>query len=260
MNQTFDINRTIALLKLNLNLNKKAISLAIAGFFAFVFITSFFVANNVPAALNQMHIIFYFILLLGGTALIAGRSFWHINSTEKSIAHLSLPASTFEKYFVPWLLSGIIWAIASITVYIFYAMMINGLWSGVMGFEYVAFNPFDFGNIENHQNEIYYAYFTVHSAFFLGATAFQKHAIAKTLLAGFVINSVFTFVNLIVLMIIFGGFTDFNVTIDNPENWQDNFRMFFEDILPRLVKYSFVYILPVIFYIAAFFKLKEREG
>ncbi|SEH05225.1 hypothetical protein [Candidatus Venteria ishoeyi] len=259
MNQIFDINRTLSLFKLNLSLNKKAILLAIAGFFGFVFITSFFVANNAPALLNNMHTIFYFILLYGGVALIAGQSYSHINSTEKSIAHLSLPASTFEKYIVPWLLSGIIWAIVAIGSYMLYSMLINGLWSGVMGFSYDAFNPFSLRMGPESANQVYLPYFLMHSVFFLGATAFQKHAIPKTLLTGFVVQSLFTFLNLIFIMILFGGFGDFNVNINHPENWNPDFNYFFLDFLPRFIKTTFVYVVPVIFYVAAFFKLKERE-
>lgn len=259
MNQTFDINRTLALLKLNLSLNKKAILFAIAGFFGFVFITSFFVANNAPSLLNNMHLIFYFILIYGGAALIAGRSFWHLNSTEKSIAHLSLPASTFEKYFIPWLLSGIVWILAAIGSYILYAMLINGLWSGVMGFPYETFKPFTLQIGPQSINEGYLPFFLVHSTFFLGAAAFQKHAIPKTLLAGFIINSLFTFLNLIFIMILFGGFGDFNLNLNSPDSWAPDFQYFFTDFLPRFVKTAFVYVIPVIFYIAAFFKIKERE-
>ncbi|MCF8370571.1 MAG: hypothetical protein K9H64_03040 [Bacteroidales bacterium] len=259
MNQIFDINRTTALLKLNLSLNKKAILLAVAGFFGFVFITSFFVANNAPSLLNKMHLIFYFILIYGGTALIAGRSFWHLNSTEKSIAHLSLPASTFEKYFIPWLLSGIVWIFAAIGSYMLYSMIINGLWSGVMGFSYEAFNPFNIHMGPQSLNEAYMPYFLVHSIFFLGAAAFQKHAIPKTLLAGFIINSLFTFINLLFVMFLFGGFGDFNLTMNSPESWEPDFNYFFTDFLPRFIKTAFVYVIPVIFYVAAFFKIKERE-
>lgn len=259
MNQIFDINRTIALLKLNLSLNKKAILLAIAGFFGFVFITSFFVATNVPSGLGTMHTIFYFIFLYGGVVFIAGRSFGHLNSTEKSIAHLSLPASTFEKYFIPWLLSGIVWAIVAIVMYLFYAMLINGLWSGVMDFTYEAFNPFALRMGPESANQAYLPFFLVHSVFFLGAAAFQKHPIPKTLLAGFIIQSLFTFLNLLFVMSLFGGFGDFNMTMNSPESWEPDFNYFFIDFLPRFVKTAFVYVIPVIFYIAAFFKIKERE-
>ncbi len=144
MNQIFDINRTIALLKLNLALNKKSLIITLAGYFAFVFVFSFFMAYHKPDFLEGMHYVFYYILFLGGTIFIAGRSFSHINNTEKSIAHLTLPASTFEKFIVPWFISSIFWAVVSIVSYIIVAIFINGIWSSLFGFQFEAFNPFEF--------------------------------------------------------------------------------------------------------------------
>lgn len=259
MNQIFDITRASALLKLNLTLNRKPVVLALAGFFGFVFVTSFFVANSSPFLLDKMHTIFYYILIFGGVGLVAGRSFWHLNTTERSIAHLSLPASTFEKYFIPWLLSGIAWIVFAILSYLVSAALINGIWSAMMGFEYEFFNPFTKMIGPESVNQVYKPYFLIHATFFLGAAAFRTHAIPKTLLTGFLVNSLFTFVNMLVLLILFGSFGDFNFTINHQEGWQENFKYFFEVFLPKFVEYSFVYVIPVVFYIAAFFKLKERE-
>jgi hypothetical protein len=128
-----------------------------------------------------------------------------------------------------------------------------------MGFSSEAFNPFTAQMGPQSLNEAYMPYFMVHSLFFLGAAAFQKHAIPKTLLAGFLVNSLFTFVNLLIMMILFGGFGDFNLTMNSPESWEPDFHHFFTNFLPRFVKTAFVYVVPVIFYVAAFFKIKERE-
>jgi len=260
MNQIFDFQRSIALLKLNLHLNRKALLLAVAGFFGFVFITSFFVANNAPGLLQKMHQIFYFIFLYGGVAFAGGSAFRSINSQSKSIAYLGLPASIFEKYLIPWLLSGIVWGIAAIGSYLVFAGLINGLWSAMMGFPFELFNPFTLRMGNNSVMESYAGYFIVHSIFFLGAAAFQKHAIPKTLLAGFIINSVFTFLTMLMMLILFGKFgQSFDPGVMDTKIINADFNYFFTELLPKLVRASFVYVLPVIFYIAAFFKLKERE-
>jgi hypothetical protein len=108
--------------------------------------------------------------------------------------------------------------------------------------------------------ESYSAYFTVHAIFFLGAAAFQRHPIPKTLLAGFIINSIFTFLSLFMMLILFGKFEKFdNETVMMASKTDQNFHYFFTELLPQIVRASFIYIIPVIFYIAAFFKLKERE-
>ncbi|HRZ41128.1 MAG TPA: hypothetical protein P5228_00315 [Bacteroidales bacterium] len=260
MNQTFDIRRSFDLLKLNLHLNRKSFFLTLLGFFGFVFITSFFVANNVPMLLNRMHTIFYFILLYGGAALMGGSAFRILNRPDKSIAYLSLPASTFEKYLIPWLFTGIVWAIVSMVSYMAFALMINGLWSGVMQFPFTAFNPFEICIGRSPVYEAYMPYFLVHSIFFLGAAAFRKNAIPKTLLTGFILQSGFTFLNLMMMLILFGNFTGMDQQMKLIEADQQNLAYFFREVLPQLIKYSFAYVIPVIFYVAAFFKLKEREA
>jgi hypothetical protein len=259
MNQTFDINRTSALLKLNIRLNQKPFLLSIAGFFGFVFVISFFVAYFSPHALTGMHTFFYFTLLYGGVALMAGQSYSHLNTTEKSIASISLPASTFEKYFVPWILSSIIWAIVAIASYLMFAMLINGFWSVAFGFSYQAFNPFEIQLGPENSEFLYKGYFLIHSIFFLGATAFQKYSIPKTLLASFIIQNAVGVVLALFGIFLFGGYGQLNVDMNSPENWQPEFEYFFTEFLPRLVKITFAYAIPIILYVAAFFKLKERE-
>jgi hypothetical protein len=260
MNQTFDFQRSIAILKLSLLTNKKAILLAIGGFFGFVFITSFFIANGNPQHLTRMHVVFYIILLFGGVTLAAGRSFRHMNSPAKSIASLSLPASTFEKVLIPWLLTGIVWALLSISSYLLIANLINGLWAVVFSFPFETFNPFTLPNqMGNSILEVYLPYFIIHSVFFLGAASFQKNPIPKTLLTGFLVNSTFTFVGLITIMILFGGMMGFGTTMDQAEIMNADFQYVFEERIPAIIKSIVVYVLPVIFYIAAFFKIKERE-
>jgi hypothetical protein len=260
MNQIFELQRSIDLLKLNLNLNRKALLLAIAGFFGFVFITSFFMANNAPELLPKMHQVFYFIFLYGGVAVAGGSAFRSISSQSKSIAYLGIPASIFEKYLIPWLLSGIVWGIAAIGSYLAFAALVNGLWSATLGFPFELFNPFTVHTGGKSVMESYSAYFTVHAIFFLGAAAFQRHPIPKTLLAGFIINSIFTFLSLFMMLILFGKFEKFdNETVMMASKTDQNFHYFFTELLPQIVRASFIYIIPVIFYIAAFFKLKERE-
>jgi hypothetical protein len=252
MNQTFDISRSLALLRLNLHLNRKSFLLTLLGFFGFVFITSFFVARSAPFMLDRMHFIFYFIFLYGGAVLMAGSAFRVLNRPDKSIAYLSLPASTFEKYLIPWLLTGIVWAIVSIASYIAFALLINLLWSGVMQFPFEAFNPF--GNCLGLPSiyHAYMVYFLVHSVFFLGAAAFRKSAIPKTLLAGFILQSGFTFLNLMLMLILFGNFRGMDQQMQLLDGNREGMVYFFQEVLPQVVKYAFVYVIPVIFYVAAF--------
>jgi hypothetical protein len=258
MNQTFDLRRSLALLRLNFHLNRKGLQLAVGGFLGFVFVTSFFVARSNPDVLNTMHIIFWFIYLFGGAAMMAGSSFNTMNTPDKAMSYLGLPASIFEKYLIPWFVSGILWVLFAIGSYLLYAMLINGLWSAVLGFGYTGFQPFQLIVPGQTTAEVYLQYLVVHSVFFLGAAAFKRFPIPKTLLTGFLLNSYFTFLLLMLVFILFGGFIQMGEAMTHL-NLTPGAEKFISKTLPELVKICFVYILPVILYTAAFFKIKERE-
>jgi hypothetical protein len=258
MNQTFDLRRSLALLRLNFHLNRKGLQLAIGGFLGFVFITSFFVARGNPAGLNTMHIIFWFIYLFGGAAIMAGSSFNNMSTPDKAMSYLGLPASVFEKYLIPLFVSGILWILFAMGSYLLYSMLLNHLWAAVLGFSYSGFQPFNLVVPDQTTLEVYLQYMVIHSIFFLGAAAFKRFPIPKTLLTGFLLNSYFTFLSLILVFILFGGFIQMGEAMTNL-NLTPEAEKFISKTMPELVKVSFLYILPVILYIAAFFKIKERE-
>jgi hypothetical protein len=248
----------MALMRLNLAAGRKAFLLTLAGFLGFVFIISFFVAINNPLGLERMHYNFYHVLIFGGALAMGGAAFHMLNTRQKSVSYLSLPASVTEKYLVAWILSGIGWLLFVIIFYPFFALLINAIWAGIMGFPLKWCHPLSGGCHNQPDAVIYQIYFTVHSAFFLGAAAFRQHPIPKTFLTGFITNFIITVVALLTILILFGTLfpipsseTIESVNLDTLER--------FNSAASEVVKVLFLYILPVIFYVAAFFKLKERE-
>lgn len=61
------------------------------------------------------------------------------------------------------------------------------------------------------------------------------------------------------MLILFGNIKGMEQQMQLLDGNRDGIVYFFQEILPQIVKYAFVYVIPVIFYVAAFFKLKERE-
>ena len=240
-------------------MNKRGLLLALAGYFGFVFIITFFVAYFNPHILNNFHFVFYFILLLGGVVFSAGQSFSHLNTSEKSIAHLSLPASTFEKFLVPWILSGIAWSVVAIVSYLLFAVGTNGLWAWVFGFEYETFLPFNFADNPLFVKEIYTSYVLTHALFFLGATAFQRYAIPKTFLAYFIVSNTIGVILLIVGLLLFGTSGHISFPVEHPDTWQNSLEQLFDFVVVGNGKIILAGIFSAIFYVAAFFKIKERE-
>jgi hypothetical protein len=264
MNQIFDINRTMLFAKLKFSQNRKMLLIGLAGYFGLIFIITFFMAyglnGNYAYVMNTFHTVAMGLLVGLGGIWVAGRSYQDMNSPEKSMAQIMVPASTFEKYIVPLIFSTVLWVFAITAIYQLYAFMLNGMWSGLFGKEFGFFNIFDLV----HNPELFDSvkgYLLVHSIFFLGGIAFKRYPIAKTVLSMFVINICFTVIALVTMLILFGGFIEMgnmnNLVIENRLD-----QILNKDTIASMKLISelvFTIVIPIILYIAAFFKLKERE-
>lgn len=263
MNPIFDFTRAWNLTLLKLNLNRKSILIALAGYLGLVFIITYFMAGNMEpynsASMNQFHLVSMIILVYAGAVWVAGRSYQDMNTTERSISQLMLPASRFEKFIVPLLFSSVVWMISVVIFYTLYVYVLNSIWGMIYGLDFGSFNPFDINNNE-HLKEFVQAFFVTHSIFFLGGLSFRTYPISKTILTGFVINITFTVLFLITSTILFRE-NHFNISND------EQLKLYFESLLTeenieslsRWIKFIFAFLIPAILYTAAYYKLKERE-
>ncbi|HCT30705.1 MAG TPA: hypothetical protein DIW31_08190 [Bacteroidales bacterium] len=100
-NYHFSIQRFIILIKYSLRVNKKTVGISLAGISGILFLLLLFFQkmSNFQFWSNQGYIgtFIFFFFSLG--ALYSSSSFPAFRSKEKSIAYLTLPASTSEKYF-----------------------------------------------------------------------------------------------------------------------------------------------------------------
>ena len=265
MNQVFDFKRMILFARLKFNLNKKILLLSVLGYFAFVFIVSFFISYNIDSriisVLNGFHYGALGFMLIAGTIFLAGRSFQDMNTSERSLSQILVPSSTLEKFIVPLIFTSIGWLIFSVLSYELFALLINGLWSIIFGFQFEALNIFEFMSLQYFW-DILFTYFFLHSVFFLGSAAFKKYPIAKTILVNFLINWGYAVLMLLLIMILFGGFESFGVSMEAlAENIKLKEWLNIENIEQKARVYrsiAFV-VLSLLLYVTAFFKLKERE-
>lgn len=263
MNQVFDNQRALNLTMLKFNLNRKLILIALASYLGLVFIITYFMAGNLDdfniSKMNGFHLVAMTILMFAGAVWVAGRAYQDMNTNEKSISQLMLPASTFEKYIIPLVITSLGWIIGVVLIYTLYANLLNGIWSVLYGLPIGFYNPFNFPEMKF--GEAFQAFFLVHSIFFLGGLSFKTYPVLKTILAGFVVNLTFTVVMMITATALFGGGAGI---ISNNNEIEEYFERFFTpENIERVktgVKWFFSIILPVIFYIAAFYKLKEKEA
>jgi len=237
------------------------------GYLALLFIIGFFIAygNREHTDTFQFFTIFHYIslpiMMVIGSILLAGRSFQDMNTPEKSTIQILIPASTFEKYMVHLLSTSLLWMIFSFVIYHIFSLLFNGMWAASFGYEFEIFNGFDIFDVHMIA-EIIMGYFLLHSIFFLGATAFKKYPIVKTVLAHFIINWAFSILAFIVILILFGSM----------ENWGEKMETLGEILLEkgwftidnieyksRLLLKTASVLLTAAFYITGYYKLKERE-
>jgi len=266
MNQIFDINRVMLFSKLKFNLNKKMFLISTGGFFGLLFIITFFMAYSISPGeeliITNFHKVAYGIMLFAGTVFLASRSYYDMNTPEKSITQILIPASTFEKFIVPAFATSFGWLIFSFLSYEVFSAFVNFLWSGLFGLSIEFFYIFD--SIKNEGiPDLLKGFLLIHSIYFLGATAFKKYPLGKTLLAGFLINAAITIFTLILMITMFGSLRYFGSTFDDNSAKHFIKQIFspkFAENLSYAVEMVFTIFLPLTFYVAAFFKLKEREA
>ena len=209
---------------------------------------------NARLDLETQSVLFLMILLLAGT-IYTSTIFAGLGEKKKAIAYLTLPASHFEKYLVAWLYSFLIFlVIYMISFYLVALFLLNvkhipGQAEGVINL------------LEKPNLQIGLIYAFLHAIAFWGAIYFNKLHFIKT---GFVF---FVFMGLLILFnkILLG--TMIGRTVDAAPPF-GNLRFMDNDqqvgiILPKAGENPFLICLIVglmlIFWIAAYYRLKEKQ-
>ena len=101
MNQVYDFKRILLLARFKFSLHKKMLMLSVLGYFALLFIVGFFIAyslrnaTDVAPFFTVFHYVGLPVMMVLGSFLFAAKSFQDMNTPEKSIGQLLIPASTF---------------------------------------------------------------------------------------------------------------------------------------------------------------------
>ena len=152
----------------------------------------------------------------------------------------------------------------------FFSLLFNCAWVVAFGFDFELFNGFHIFNIPM-MFEIIMGCFLVHAAFFLGATAFKKYPIVKTLLVGNILQWAYSLFGLLIVVILFGSMENFGEAMESlgqllkGKEWLIDKQVFNGEVIELMgyrVRYFWRFmmlLLTVGFYVTAYFKLKERE-
>ena len=276
MNQVYDFKRIILLARLKFNLNKKMLLLSVLGYFALLFIIGFFIAYSLRNATDStpfftvFHYIGLPVMMVLGSVLFAAKSFQDMNTPEKSIGQILIPASTFEKLILPLVSTSLIWLVFSFVSYHVFSLLFNSAWVAAFGFNFEIFNGLKIFNIPM-MFEIIMGYFLLHSMFLLGATAFKKYPIVKTILVGNIMQWAYSLFALLVIVILFGSMESFGQAMESLGDILKNKEWFidryvYNGVEIEMMGYKMRYfwrfmmlLLTVVLYVTAYFKLKERE-
>ncbi len=208
---------------------------------------------DIPIDKGFQTAMFIFILLLSGT-FFTSTVFADIGDRKKAIASLTLPASHFEKYLVAWLYSFALFIVVFTSVFlivVFIAINVQHL----PGHQPELIDVFD-----GHILYIYVAYAFLHSVAFCGAIFFDKLHFIKTAFAFFIFLTILIIVNKIMLDTLLGKNVEVNIPFGSLQ-FTDHGQI--ENInISRAPETYIVYlavVLSFVFWIAAYYRLKEKQ-
>jgi hypothetical protein len=139
-------------------------------------------------------------------AIFASRSFSEMGTLTKSLQYITLPATLFEKFFVSWLVSSVMYVAVFLSIFI--------IGSAFMSFTSILLNGGSFLLLDPFNSEfanVLFAFFVLHTCFFLGAVWFKKGAFFKTLLSMFIVNIILNAWTVSFFLIIIRPLKFFNV-------------------------------------------------
>ncbi len=247
MNEIFNLKRFGLLLKEQIHKNLK------------LFIMGSIVVFAVLCALNIIGILsssnhelkfddrlgFYGFILFPLGILFSGFWFAKIHKTSPEIGNLLLPASHFEKI-------GIAFIINVLIFFILYLLI-------VVSVDFLLFQDADIFMYVIRIDKIfnfYLTFFALQSVYLFGSIYFKKLAPIKTSIVIFVICIVLQIIHLIILSYVF---KKDNVTHFGDFFFGGNYFYKAPDFYDKILEILFLYVCFPIFWIASYFKLKEKE-
>lgn len=161
------MQRILQLMRNDILLNKKLMFLSTIGALLFLLVFPFQVSSSYSG--------YYLILYVGGL-LVTSHAFSDLHDAQRNPLYVMLPCSNIEKVFSKWLLTSIIYAIATLAAYYLVSIIANIVISMVQHTPFTMLNLFD-----TYLWEMMGRYCLIQTLFFLGAVTFRRHSLIKTL-------------------------------------------------------------------------------
>lgn len=203
---------------------------------------------------NKMYIIGFFIVGL----FFSGMAFKDFRNKEKTMSYLMLPASSLEKLLSMLFLTNIAFLISYTILFGVFNLLNIALVNVFPGDLHIVFyNPFNL-NVW----KAYLIFLPIQAVFLAGAATFKKVPIFYTALYTFILGLIFIFVISFIARYLFD---DFLKTFDVMPNASFQFHLNdgasvdFNSFPIDIVKFFFNYLVAPVFWIIAWFKIKEKE-
>jgi hypothetical protein len=267
MNRYFNLNRIKLLAIREIAVNKKNIPIMLISLILLFLLLDFSLLSDFfNKAYNLKHYQLYPLVALIYCLVITSSSFSELNSGAKETDYLMLPASVEEKFLVKLLYTTGAFILLNLA-----ALLISGVIVETVRF-IVGGEIIFKRTLASYTPKIIIRflkyYIAMHSVFFMGSVFFKKLEFGKVVLAGalviaavglylLILNYIPVFKNTLTRQMILAqfGVVESQFSADSMRNYLIFFRS-----LTRDIKFAGFYILPFVFWGAAYIRLREEEA
>jgi hypothetical protein len=196
---------------------------------------------------------FTMILLLAGT-IFTSTVFADMGDRKKAVASLTLPASHFEKYLVAWVYSFVVFLIVNTACFYLVVVLAVNI-KHFPGHPTEILNVFIWPIIGT-----YLLYAFLHSIAFYGAIFFEKLHFIKTGFIFFIFIAILILFNKLLLGALLGEKVEVTVPFGNLR-FIHNGNMVDINVTQQYNPYLLIFItvMALIFWVAAYYRLKEKQ-
>ncbi|MES2378678.1 MAG: hypothetical protein V4553_18940 [Bacteroidota bacterium] len=264
MNNTFDLQRFLLLFKKHTVEHSRSYILSIAVMFgASLLLLEFyaFIGHGILKDSIQAGIFITILLLVG--SIYTSLSFSSLGNRQQAINTLTLPASHFEKYFLQWIYTFVIFQLVCVGVFYVADVIVVAL--NPRGADYreviknSVFNIFD---LTNGAYGAFVFYFLFHGISFWGALFFNKLHFVKTAFVFFVTAIIIIITSQTLQTFLIGAhisrslMTFGGISLYDPQHGSKDI-----DISAGIMLTGVGVLIGVVvlFWVSAFYRLKEKQ-
>lgn len=256
MNQVFNLNRLLLLFKKHTADNYKTYLMSFFVLFGLMFLIMSYVAYMTGGKISDKAQIpiFGFLFLLSG-AIFTSTVFADFGNKKKAISMLTLPASHFEKYFVGWIYTFVIFQVLFTAAFYLVAMLVNQAASSNLGQDINL--VLDLFSRNEKVYIVFYIYSVFHALTMCGSIYFQKYHFIKTTFIFFLSLFGFIYLNFKLLQLLIDK--EIGKTIPFQAVFLNKRGIMIKPHLDDVFLLVLLILVVLMLWTSSYYKLKEKE-